>query len=319
MDIHRSSYCSCAIGIGQTLQKHALNRISALSYLPSARRRRPSHVAATAPSISLISRFKNRTWVLGLLLSYLGEACGNWVALSFVSAAVVTPLGIVAVIVNAVLAQRYLGERVGRGQRVGYAVVTAGVLIILIAAPKGGFVDMDVEKVGSIGDILTECCWTSSFLFGIGGLVSGVAFLVYLIRSARLPGGRRLKGLLGYAGKDADLYLHVCVCSLLGGITVTCGKVLSVIARVRAMSSIEHVVDVTGSVNVGAINGTATETGLGTGDAQQTFMSTIAPVAAILLLIASSILCTEYFRQRAIARFPISRFQPMLYAGLNGW
>jgi uncharacterized membrane protein len=58
-----------------------------------------------------------------------GEICGNWLALSLASAAVVTPMGIMSVVVNAVLAQRFLGEVVGREKRRGYYAIMVRPLI----------------------------------------------------------------------------------------------------------------------------------------------------------------------------------------------
>ncbi|KNC97372.1 uncharacterized protein SPPG_07299 [Spizellomyces punctatus DAOM BR117] len=292
---------NCAIGLGQTLQKHAINRIAALSYLPSARRRRPIPSNAD-PAISLATRARNRTWLLGLLLAYLGEACGNWVALSFVSAAVVTPLGIVSVIVNAVLAHKYLGEKITRRQRIGYGVVACGVLIILLAAPKGGQLTKDPTRPPVPSQILDECCRTRSFFLGLATLVSSVLMLIYVLRSTRYS-----KKWRDFLGKDYNLYLHVAICSLFGAVTVTCGKVLSVLARVRAMSATSSGAHVAvANATTGAAGEVTSSTGVAT------------PVLAMILVIGMSVMGLELFRQRALTHYPVSRFQPMLFATFNG-
>ncbi len=114
------------IGAGQTLQKYALNRLSRdrpvkPPLLPTGRsrglRRTPID---THKHSSGRPRYTDNAWLAGILLNYIGEICGNWLALSLASAAVVTPMGIMSVVVNAVLAQKFLGEVVGRDKRRGY-------------------------------------------------------------------------------------------------------------------------------------------------------------------------------------------------------
>eukprot|EP00842_Homolaphlyctis_polyrhiza_P000465 jgi/Hompol1/1419/HPOL_005518-RA len=94
-----------------------------------------ANATTIAGSIGM-ERFKDRWLVLGLIMAYTGEI-GNWIALSLTSATLVTPLGIISVITNMFLAERYLGEHVTKKQRRGYLLALIGVLGILISAPKG--------------------------------------------------------------------------------------------------------------------------------------------------------------------------------------
>jgi hypothetical protein len=103
-----------SIGTGQTLQKLAVNRLG---------------------PVSLEQRIQSRLWLLGVLMTYGGE-CGNWLALSMVSASLVTPLGIVAVLVSVLLANRLLDEPVSANQRQGYAMISVGVVGILLVSPR---------------------------------------------------------------------------------------------------------------------------------------------------------------------------------------
>src|SRR4051812_27955847 len=91
------------IGLGNCLQKYALTRGASLS---TSRLRQDSNNSDTKFSLSnrsqpllptasptvpeSYSRFKDRTWFMGISLVYLGELCGNWVALSLIPASVVT-------------------------------------------------------------------------------------------------------------------------------------------------------------------------------------------------------------------------------------
>ena len=89
-----STLGNIAIGTGQTCQKYALNKIGNKS-LPALHRSGAPKIVRRHTSIhigTLIERIREPIWILGVLLSYFGEA-GNWIALSQVSAAMVTPLG----------------------------------------------------------------------------------------------------------------------------------------------------------------------------------------------------------------------------------
>lgn len=89
------------IGLGQALQKRAV------------------HQDPLTSNTSTQSSSAGHLWLLGIVLCYAGELGGNWLAMAHVSAAVVAPLGLVSVVVCAVLAERWVGENVGRRQWVG--------------------------------------------------------------------------------------------------------------------------------------------------------------------------------------------------------
>ncbi|KAJ1677061.1 hypothetical protein EV182_006959, partial [Spiromyces aspiralis] len=102
---------------------------------------RSPYSAVTPPSITLAvegprPRYKSPLWLLGIGMNYTGEAFGNSMALSYLSAAVVAPLSIIAVLVNLLLAASFLGEHITPKQRYGCLWVVAGVLTILAAAPR---------------------------------------------------------------------------------------------------------------------------------------------------------------------------------------
>ncbi|KAJ1726249.1 hypothetical protein LPJ61_005321, partial [Coemansia biformis] len=158
------------IGAGQCLQKHALNRLqrecetlhkleleagngSASGHSEAVAYASALDIRARSGSVSSggvggagrrgaavsaarragpRARYTSKAWVAGLAMNYMGELFGNSVALSYLSASVVAPLGIVAVIVNLVLAERFLGERITSNQRFGFSVITAGVGLILL-------------------------------------------------------------------------------------------------------------------------------------------------------------------------------------------
>ena len=57
---------------------------------------------------SLKARIKDPLWIFGIALTYFGEIFGNWFALSYISPAIVTPLGIFSVILAAALSSMYV-------------------------------------------------------------------------------------------------------------------------------------------------------------------------------------------------------------------
>ncbi|ORX66713.1 hypothetical protein DL89DRAFT_295103 [Linderina pennispora] len=159
----------------------------------------------TGPSFSQ----RAKLWIVGLLMNYAGELFGNSVALSYLSASVVAPLGIIAVIVNMVLAERFLGERITPNQRYGFMVIMAGAA----ADDAVQFIEV-VSTSGILG------------LFGLFYIVQ--AALITLIRSGR-----------------QSLFLYVLVASLFGSMNVMVSKILTMFMRLRlSYSSIPNPADI---------------------------------------------------------------------------
>ncbi|KAJ3043995.1 hypothetical protein HDV00_003523 [Rhizophlyctis rosea] len=192
---------SSAIGAGQVLQKYAVNRLA----------NHPPTVAGSRRSTEA-SRITDVRWILGIVLTYIGEIGGNFVALSYLSAAVVTPLGIIAVIVNAYLAERFLKEPISPQQRTGYLVTLLGVLIILWAAPK------DELLIGSTPSELLQYCTTGHFILTALVVFAAQGTLIYNI----------------IVLKQEDLPFFVGVSGLFGAINVCCGKLISIALRLLA-------------------------------------------------------------------------------------
>ncbi|KAJ2899446.1 hypothetical protein IWW38_000967 [Coemansia aciculifera] len=251
------------IGTGQCLQKFALNKLQ-----------RAKGQQKTTP------RYKSPLWVLGLLLNYAGEIFGNSLALSYLSAAVVAPLGIVSVIVNLLLAERWLGERVTSNQRFGFSVIMAGVGCILLVAPRRAAASTAtefVEVVASSG-ILT--------LFGLLFFVQ--ALLIMLIRSGR--------------HSQSPLLLYVVVASIFGSMNVMASKLLTMFMRLRLTTTATFLPNPADIVFYGA---NTSGSGL-----------SLAQVAAGAVM-ALSIAGQESFRQQALGRYPVMEFQPVFFATFN--
>ncbi|KAJ1943872.1 hypothetical protein EC988_006127, partial [Linderina pennispora] len=238
------------IGTGQCLQKYALNKLqrewetrrvehsvgTSVAYeagYSSSLDIRSRSNSLTGPSFSQRAvtaaqpsengprpRYTEKLWIVGLLMNYAGELFGNSVALSYLSASVVAPLGIIAVIVNMVLAERFLGERITPNQRYGFMVIMAGVGCILLVAPRKAAADDAVQFIEVV---------STSGILGLFGLFYIVqAALITLIRSGR-----------------QSLFLYVLVASLFGSMNVMVSKILTMFMRLRlSYSAIPNPADI---------------------------------------------------------------------------
>ncbi|KAJ2255427.1 hypothetical protein GGI13_001627 [Coemansia sp. RSA 455] len=252
------------IGTGQCMQKSALNSLQR--------------------SGKQTPRYKSPLWVLGLALNYAGEIFGNSLALSYLSAAVVAPLGIVSVIVNLLLAERFLGERVTPNQRFGFSVIMAGVACILLVAPRKAAASTAAEFIDVVA--------SSGILTLFFTLFFVQAILILLIRSGR-----------------QSLLLYVVVASIFGSMNVMASKLLTMFMRLRlttasAMTVLPNPADI---VFYGAKEAASSS---GSGG-----LSLAQAVAAIIM--GLSIAGQESFRQQALGRYPVMEFQPVFFATFN--
>ncbi|KAI9354574.1 magnesium transporter [Zopfochytrium polystomum] len=224
------------------------------------------------------ARLRDPLWIAGIILSYSGEVFGNWFALGYVSAAIVTPMGVISVLTTAILGSIILGEEITLRQRRGYVLLIAAVFGVLIVAPKGG------QVLGDTAADVISFCLSPIFLCGALVIVICQSGLIYLVF------GRGRFGLAELVG----------VCSLFGAINVTCGRIISVLVRVSASSS--------GDTETEPVSEEPTVL-------SKTSLS--LAVAAVAVMIVCSIVGQEYFKQEALSRYPVSTFQPVLFAGFN--
>ncbi|KAJ2062869.1 hypothetical protein GGI17_002154 [Coemansia sp. S146] len=255
------------IGTGQCMQKSALNSLQR--------------------SGKQTPRYKSPLWVLGLALNYAGEIFGNSLALSYLSAAVVAPLGIVSVIVNLLLAERFLGERVTPNQRFGFSVIMAGVGCILLVAPRKAAASTAAEFV--------EVVASSGILTLFSTLFFVQAILVLLIRSGR-----------------QSLLLYVVVASIFGSMNVMASKLLTMFMRLKleanAMAAVlPNPADIVFYGAKVAASGSSSSSSSGL---------SLAQVVAGLVM-GLSIAGQESFRQQALGRYPVMEFQPVFFATFN--
>ncbi|KAJ2783810.1 hypothetical protein H4R18_001485 [Coemansia javaensis] len=148
--------------------------------------------------------FKNALWWMGMATMGLGEFA-NFAAYSFAPAILVTPLGALSVIVGAILASIFLGERINTVGKAGCALCLMGSVVVVLNAPRDG----DIESVEQIMHMVMQ----PPFL---AYAVVSVSFLAFMI--SRVAGR--------YGQQNPLVYLSIC--SVAGSMTVTACKAFGI-------------------------------------------------------------------------------------------
>ncbi|ETN58309.1 spichthyin [Anopheles darlingi] len=146
-------------------------------------------------------------WWAGLICMGVGEAA-NFAAYAFAPASLVTPLGALSVIVAAVLASRFLKERLNLLGKLGCFLCMVGSTIIVIHSPKEG----EVEDLNLLMDMLQEPTF--------------ITYVVIILSLSLFIGcccGPR------YGHKHVIVY--ILLCSAIGSLTVMSCKALGLALR----------------------------------------------------------------------------------------
>lgn len=152
-------------------------------------------------------------WWSGLLLMGIGEA-GNFVAFAWAPATVVSPLGVVSVLANAVLAYIYFHERMTWREILGVVVVLAGATLVVVFAPPDS---TDVQYL-SIPTLVKNYFGQAPFLIYFSLLC--IALAAVLVIAFRFP---------KIANKNPLTY--IAICALLGAYTVMTSKAIASLVR----------------------------------------------------------------------------------------
>lgn len=126
----------------------------------------------------------------------VGEA-GNFIAYGFAPASIVSPLGVVALVSNCVIAPFMLNERFRRQDLVGVLVAVAGAVCVVLSA------ETSEVKMGpsDIWEAITR--WEFELYLGITG-----AMMITLVWASRRYGGKSILidlGLVGLFGKFVEV------------------------------------------------------------------------------------------------------------------
>ncbi|EFX70466.1 hypothetical protein DAPPUDRAFT_328302, partial [Daphnia pulex] len=153
-------------------------------------------------------------WWTGLITMGIGEA-SNFAAYAFAPAALVTPLGALSILVSAVLAPKYLNEKLNILGKIGCMLCILGSSIIVIHAPKEG-------EIFSIQE-LNKKFFESGFAYYILVVVTLAIYSINFI----VP---------RYGKTNVAVYIFIC--SSIGSLSVMCCKGLGLCIR-ESMSSTE--------------------------------------------------------------------------------
>lgn len=132
----------------------------------------------------------------------LGEAF-NFAAYALVAASLVTPLGALSVLVSAVLAARFLDEKVNLIGKIGCCLCLLGSTVIVIHAPTEG----EVETLDQLSSMLLEI----EFLIYITIAIL-TTFLLIAVYAPRYG--------------NTNVLVYVLICSLVGSLSVMSCKAL---------------------------------------------------------------------------------------------
>ena len=172
----------------------------------------------------------------------------------------VAPMGSVAIIVSGVLATKFLEEKISRRNRRGYFLLILGVLCVLFVAPKNANALTAEELLERMNHFGFKVYLS---LLGAAGLL-----LVWDLRTE----------------KNQYVTKYVLVASILGSVTIMCGKATSVFLRLTLE-----------------------------GNGQ---FANVFPFLLIAFLVASAV-GQEYYKQQAITKYDASKFWPTFFASFN--
>ncbi|XP_066597946.1 magnesium transporter NIPA2 [Prorops nasuta] len=154
-------------------------------------------------------------WWAGFLCMGIGEAA-NFAAYAFAPASLVTPLGALSVLISAILASKYLNEKLNLLGKIGCLLCILGSTVIVLHSPKD-------EEVSSIRELLQKIEEPGFLIY-----VSCVIFLSMLIVFH-----------IGPAYGKSNIIVYILLCSSVGSLTVMSCKGLG-LALKETINGVEN-------------------------------------------------------------------------------
>lgn len=143
---------------------------------------------------------KEWIWWAGLLSMGIGEAA-NFAAYTFAPASLVTPLGALSILVSAVLASKYLNDKLNLLGKIGCFLCILGSTVIVLHAPKE-------EEVKNLSELLDKIK-TSGFVIYALFVILSTVLIIFCIGPA--------------CGKQ-NVFVYIFLCSSVGSLTVMSSK-----------------------------------------------------------------------------------------------
>ncbi|CAG9531564.1 unnamed protein product [Cercopithifilaria johnstoni] len=135
-------------------------------------------------------------WWFGVLTMGTGEAC-NFAAYAFAPASLVTPLGVLSVIVTAVLSSKLLKERLNFLGKIGCAVCLLGSTVIVLHSPKE-------EEVSNMADLALKMRDAGFIFYVVAVILVSLIMIIYV--APRF--GR------------SNILVYIFICSIIGSLSV---------------------------------------------------------------------------------------------------
>lgn len=151
------------------------------------------------------SYLKEPTWWIGMITMTVGEI-GNFAAYAKAPAFLVTPLGAVAVFVNAFLSHIILKEYMSRSGHIGMLMCVAGTTLIMVFAPE----EKNIENMLAIEAMMDHA------MFKLFIIASLTVIVLMIALECRTSMGERF------------LIFYILLCSTIGSLLVICIKGLGV-------------------------------------------------------------------------------------------
>lgn len=181
------------IGSSFIIKKKALMRLS-----------RQGEMRAAAGGYGYL---KEWIWWAGLLTMALGEGA-NFAAYAFAPASLVTPLGALSVIISAVMASKFLNEKLNLLGKIGCVLCILGSTIIVIHSPK----EKEVENLEELFEKLQD----PGLIFYVLCILGSTAYVALFIAPR-------------YGHSNVTVYTYLC--SGIGSLTVMSCKALGLAIR----------------------------------------------------------------------------------------
>lgn len=139
---------------------------------------------------------KEWIWWAGLLSMGIGEAA-NFIAYAFAPASLVTPLGALSVLVSAVLASKYLNEKLNLLGKMGCLLCILGSTIIVLHSPKE-------EEVNSLNELIIKIRQPAYISYVLIVITCTLLIVFYF----------------GPTYGKQNILVYICLCSSVGSLTV---------------------------------------------------------------------------------------------------
>lgn len=139
---------------------------------------------------------KEWIWWAGLLSMGTGEAA-NFAAYAFAPASLVTPLGALSVLVSALLASKYLNEKLNLLGKIGCLLCILGSTMIVLHSPKE-------EEVSSLDELVDKVKDPGYISYVLVVAITSLLIIFYF----------------GPAYGKQNIIVYICLCSSIGSLTV---------------------------------------------------------------------------------------------------